>query len=501
MAIEDPTRAELRAAAAELGLAELDDPACDRYLALVGPNVEAYRAVLEMSQKHAPQAPARRWWEPEPADNPLNAWYVRTEIAGLAGGPLTGRTVAVKDNVCVAGVPMMNGAGFLRGYVPDVDATVVERLLAAGATIAGKSHCEYLCFSGGSHTCAAGPVRNPHRPTHSAGGSSSGSAALVAAGEVDLAIGGDQGGSIRIPSCWSGTYGLKPTHGLVPYTGVMPIESTIDHTGPITGNVADNALMLEVLAGPDGLDPRQQDVRTHRYTEALTGECAGLRVGVVREGFGLPGAESDVDEMVRAAVASFGSLGAHVEDVSIPMHAAGIAVWNPIALEGHVWQMLLGNGLGMNWRGRYATSLLEAMHGWQDRAETFSESLKVSMLIGNVMRRRYGGAMYARAMNLVPTLRAAYDDALAAYDVLLMPTLPMKATPLPEADAPVELVVQRAFEMIVNTTPFNATGHPAMNVPCGVSDGLPVGMMLVGRHWAEPTIYRAAHAYEQGTGH
>jgi len=161
---------------------------------------------------------------PDEADNPLGAWYVRTEVRGADDGPLAGRTVAIKDNTAVAGVPMMNGSRTLEGFVPSRDATVVSRLLAAGATIAGKAVCEDLCFSGGSHTSATGPVRNPWDPTRTTGGSSSGSAALVAAGEVDLALGGDQGGSIRMPAAFSGIVGHKPTHGLVPYTGAFPIS-------------------------------------------------------------------------------------------------------------------------------------------------------------------------------------------------------------------------------------------------------------------------------------
>ena len=155
---------------------------------------------------------------------------------------------------------MMNGTSTLEGYVPDVDATIVTRILDAGGFILGKAVCESLCFSGGSHTSDTGPVRNPHNTDYTTGGSSSGSAALVAAGEVDLAIGGDQGGSIRIPASWCGIYGLKPTYGLVPYTGIFPIELTLDHTGPMARSVADVALLLEAIAGPDGLDPRQRAV-------------------------------------------------------------------------------------------------------------------------------------------------------------------------------------------------------------------------------------------------
>src|ERR1700729_3850150 len=201
---------------------------------------------------------------------------MKTTVEGAPSGKLKGKNVVVKDNICLAGVPMMNGASTLEGYVPDVDATVVQRILDAGGTIVGKSVCEYFCFSGGSHTSASGPVHNPHRHGYSAGGSSSGSATLVALGEVDMALGGDQGGSIRMPSAFCGTYGMKPTHGLVPYTGIMPIEIYIDHTGPITRNVSDNALLLEVLAGPDGYDPRPYDLKLHPYTRLLDGGVKGM---------------------------------------------------------------------------------------------------------------------------------------------------------------------------------------------------------------------------------
>ena len=241
-------------------------------------------------------------YRPPAAENRLNAWYWKCSIKGAASGPLAGKKIAIKDNTCVAGIPMMNGSNVLEGYVPDVDATVVTRILDAGGEIVGKAVCESLCFSGGSHTSDTGPVLNPHDPTRSAGGSSSGSAALVVAGECDMAMGGDQGGSIRIPSSYCGAVGHKPTYGLVPYTGVFPIELTLDHTGPIARTAADAALLLEVIAGPDGLDPRQPPgLRTETYTKSLTGDAKGLRIGIVNEGFGWPNSEPDVEAMVREA--------------------------------------------------------------------------------------------------------------------------------------------------------------------------------------------------------
>src|SRR3954470_19975606 len=290
MAVPRPDRDDVAELARAYGL-QHTDAELDTYALLVAGSLDAYDAVEELYPAIRPEPPADRpvTW-PDEAGNPLGAWYVRTEVHGADDGPLAGRTVAIKDNTAVAGVPMMNGSHTLEGFVPSRDATVVSRLLAAGATITGKAVCEDLCFSGGSHTSRAAPVRNPWHPGRSAGGSSSGSAALVAAGDVDLATGGDQGGSVRIPSAYSGIVGHKPTHGLVPYTGAFPIELTLDHLGPMTRTVADAAAMLSIMAGEDGLHPRQPDAIDVPDYPALIGQgAAGLRVGVVTEGFGIEG--------------------------------------------------------------------------------------------------------------------------------------------------------------------------------------------------------------------
>jgi amidase len=468
------------------------------YLDVMEGTFTAYDRLTQLPDHLPPvRYPRTPGFKPSADQNPLNAWAVKSEVRGAAHGPLAGKRIVLKDNICLAGVPMMNGASSLEGYVPDIDATLVTRILDAGGTIVGKAHCEYFCLSGGSHTSALGPVHNPYRFGYAAGGSSSGSAALVGAGEIEMAIGGDQGGSIRMPSGWCGIYGMKATHGLVPYTGVMPIEATIDHAGPMTATVADNALLLEVIAGADGLDPRQYNVRVDKYTAALGRGVAGLRIGVVTEGFNHDNSEPDVDQKVREAANRLRSLGATVEDVSVPMHRDGPAIWTPIALEGLQAQMMNGNGMGFNWKGLYTTSLLDAHANWRARANELSRTLKISMFAGEYFMRTYRGHFYAKAQNLGRLLTQKYDEALSRYDLLLMPTLPMKATPLPPANAPLALWCQRGFEMLANTCPFDVTGHPAMSVPCGLSNGLPVGMQLVGKHYAESTIYRAAHAFEQ----
>jgi amidase len=496
--VKVPTLEQLREVAAELGFTFADADLAAHHEALI-PAFAVYNALDHMADELPaviyPRLPGRR---PTPEENRYGAWYVKTEIEGAASGKLTGKKIALKDNICLAGVPMMNGASTMEGYVPDVDATVATRILNAGGTIVGKTVCEYFCFSGGSHTSATGPVHNPRRMGYSAGGSSSGSAAVVAAGEAPMALGGDQGGSIRIPASFCGIYGLKPTHGLVPYTGIMPIELTLDHTGPMTATVEDNAVLLEVLAGPDGLDPRQYGSAAKPYREALGRSAGDLRIAVVDEGFGHDQSLPQVDAVVREAAERFKGLGARVESVSIPMHRAGSAIWLAVAAEGALMQMMLGNGFGFNWQGLYVTSMLDFHSGWRARADELSDSLKNTMLLGHYMVTRYRGHYYAKAQNLVRRLRRAYDEVLQRYDLLLMPTLPIVATPLPEANAPVAQILQRAFEMLANTAQFDCTHHPAMSLPCGLVDGLPVGMMLVAKEFDEETIYRAAAVFERG---
>ena len=462
----------------------------------------AFNAVEELYSRSAPTAPEREWSTPSEADNPYHAWYVTTSVNTGAAGPLSGRTVAVKDNTAVAGVPMMNGSRTVEGFVPTRDATVITRLLDAGATIAGKAVCEDLCFSGGSFTSKPGPVLNPWDTTRNAGGSSSGSAVLVATGAVDLATGGDQGGSVRMPSSFCGTVGHKPTHGLVPYTGAFPIEQTLDHLGPITRTVADSALMLSIMAGPDGLDPRQPtSIARIDYLAALSEPASGLRVGVVTEGFGTPVSDPAVDATVRDAVDVLRSAGLTAEEVSIPWHTDAMHLWNVIATEGAAYQMVDGNAFGLNSQGLYDPELM-AFYGrqWRERGAEFSETVKLVALAGRYAFEEGHGSYYGMARNLVFELRKAYDAALSAYDVLVMPTLPFTAQEIPPPDAPLDVYLATALSMIGNTAPFDASGHPACSVPTALVDGLPAGLMIIGKHFDDGTVLRVAHTYEQAVG-
>jgi len=441
-----------------------------------------------------PRLPGR---PPTEAENPFGAWAWKGQIEGAKKGILAGKKVALKDNICVAGLPMRNGNRQLEGYVPEIDATLVTRILDAGGTIVGKAVSEDLCFSGHSLTSQPQPVRNPHRPTHGAGGSSSGSGALIAAGEVPMAMGGDQGGSIRIPASWCGVYGLKGTQGLVPYTGVFPIEATIDHCGPMGATVEDVARLLTAVAGPDGLDPRQAGASTGDYMAAIKQPLKGLKVAVVTEGFGRPESEAVTDKKVRAAIKEMKAAGAKVTEVSIPEHLDGPHIWTGIIIEGATELMIKGNSMGYSWQGYYTVSLLDAWaRGWQSRPNDLPETAKMVLFMGEYLKRYYHGRFYAKSQNLRRKLRAAYDAVLQDHDVIAMPTIPFRATAFPEGKTR-EDMIGVALNMVGNTCPFDVSGHPSMSVPCGLHEKLPIGLMLTGRSFDEATVLRAAAGFEK----
>lgn len=437
---------------------------------------------------------------PRPEENRYGAWAWRSSITSGSAGILSGKRIAIKDNVAVAGLPLRNGSSLLDGYSPQEDATVVSRILDAGGEIVGKSVSENLCFSGGSHTSEPDVVLNPRNPAHMAGGSSSGSGALLAAGECDMAIGGDQGGSVRIPSSWCGVFGLKPTWGLVPYTGAFPIEPSLDHLGPMARDVTGVAMLLEVIAGRDGLDARQGETpfSLPRYTSQLGSSVRSLRIGLLREGFGIEGlSHPKVDELVRTAGQRFRSLGLHVEEVSVPRHLDGLDIWTGIATEGAWSTMVRDNSAGHGAWAAYDTYLTGHFGAARKaRGQDFSPTVKTVIILGQYLDEKYHGTFYTKSQNLRRLLRDAYDRTLASVDLLLMPTTPFPATAMPQNPS-LKKYLDVALNMMSNTATFDATGHPAMSVPCGSVDGLPVGMMLVGNRFGEATILRAAHAFEQ----
>ena len=465
--------------------------------------MEGYDELDQCRDPLRPVTPAVRipGSRPDPEDDPLNGIvrYCDVKAADAAPGPLSGKRIGVKDTVCVAGIPMTRASRLLYDYVPDIDATVVIRILRAGGHITAVLNTDDFAFSGGGHTSTYGVGLNPVDKEHTAGGSSCGSAIAPATGLVDIALGGDQGGSIRIPSSWSGIVGLKPTHGLVPYSGIVGFDQTIDHIGPMAKTVDDVALLLQAIAGKDDtcIDPRQPDsIEVPDYSAALSGDIKGLRVAVVREGFGTPESMPAVDEAVGEAAKFLGKLGATLQEVSVPEHRQVVPIWNCVAIEGGIDSFYHGHAAYQT-KGWYNTRLMSAMcRAIKTHGGDFSPTAKLGALLGHYMRENYDGVFYGRAQNLSRRLTAAYDKVLREFDVVLMPTTPQTAHAVPAMpEQNRKEHVAQALNMVRNTAAFDLTGHPSVTVPCRDIKGLPVGLMLTGAHFAEATILRAAHAY------
>jgi amidase len=442
--------------------------------------------------------------QPTAAEDPLNAWRWKCQIAGAPDGLLAGKTVSYKDHIAVAGVPMSFGSFALEGFIPDFDATVVTRVLQAGGTIIGKNVMNGL--SGGFGTGGAigdyGRPLNPHNAEHVTGGSSSGSGAAVAARQVDISFGGDQGGSIRIPAAFCGIIGHKPTFGLVSHFGIgFGSDQSIDYTGPMTRTVEDAAAALQATAGYDPYDPRQ--TREVPSSVDMLGRLAdgvsGLRIGVLKEGF--DEADPEVRDMVMAAVDVLGGAGAKVSNVCIPEHHDVRAAQAALNGEGALAVFKTGF-FGAFTRTYYPASLIATINQmWASHADVLAPRTKLSLITAELSRRNYKGRVYAKAQNVRPTYIKAYDTALADVDVLVMPTCLITAPKNHRPDSYMEALEDNlnsgASVASRNTQPFNYTGHPALAMPVGKSSaGLPVSMQLVGRFFDDPLVFQVAYAYE-----
>ncbi|WP_332900362.1 amidase [Haladaptatus sp. CMSO5] len=502
MTIRRPSREELseiaKSAHFPLNEEELDD-----YAELVAGTLDVLERMQEIPEPRF--APHNIKYEdrcnihrPEPAENPHNIWVTKATVEGADSGPLAGKTIGLKDNISLAGVEMTNGSQLFEGYVPDIDATIVTRLLDAGGTIEGKLNMESFAFSGSSDTSDFGTVTNPRAPEYIAGGSSSGSGAAPAAGEVDIAIGGDQGGSIRIPASCCGVVGLKPTTGLVPYTGIFPIDNSLDHTGPMAESVEDVATALEVMAGPDGLDPRQPaGLEGEDYTDSLVDDAEGMTIAVLKEGFEREESDPEVNATVREAIETLEELGAETTEVSVPRHLDSLALWIAIAGYGGI-QVLKQGGLGSLYDGWYNTGLAKAYDKFRkSQGRDFPDSVKATWLAIEYLDQEYqGSALYGKGQNISLTMRAAYDEILEEADVIAMPTIPIKPF---EVDPDLSRIdrIGRSLGIAKNTAPFDLTHHPAISVPCGTAGGRPVGLMFVGERFDEASVFQAAYTYQE----
>ncbi|CAH1801050.1 unnamed protein product [Owenia fusiformis] len=494
-AINLPTLDQLKTISKDLGFQLTDEELLQHREHMKGAQ-KAYQRVSELVEPTLevkyPRTPGHRP-KNDKNDNPNNAWAWRTDIQGAKEGKLYGRTVAIKDSIAVAGVPMSNGGKIFQGYVPEFDATCVTRVLDAGGRITGKSQCEDMTFSANSFTSPF-PVTNPADPTRSSGGSCSGSGALLANGQVDLAVGADTAGSIRVPASWCGIVGFKPTYGLVPCSGACFLDPTLDHIGPMARTVDDCALLLEVLVGYDGFDSTTlSDRPVQEYSRLVTKGVAGLKVGFLKEGF--EGCESDVEQVVKTTADMLRNAGATVEDISLPMHKDAMPLFHALT-EGIYIQSFYGGSMGKSF---YPNSITDHYRkAIKTRPFDLPITRQANALWGEFTKRFYDGKFYGKAQNLCKALTDEYNRALEKVDVLIMPTCNYKAPKLPESSIGIDELLSEGISMVKNTVAANITGHPAISINVGYSEGLPVGALITGRHHEDAIVLRVAKSLESG---
>jgi aspartyl-tRNA(Asn)/glutamyl-tRNA(Gln) amidotransferase subunit A len=424
----------------------------------------------------------------------LNAFVTRGTVDGADDGPLAGRTVAVKDNISTAAMPTTCGSEMLADYEPPYDATVVERLTEAGATIVGKTNMDEFGMGTTTETSAFGPTRNPVDTDHVPGGSSGGSAAAVAAGEADLALGTDTGGSIRCPAAFCGVVGIKPTYGLVSRYGLVAYANSLEQIGPIASTVEGAAELLDVVAGPDEHDAttrydRHEAFDAHpaeetTYADAADGDVDGLSVGVPTEL--VEGADDGVVETFWDAIDELEAAGASYHEVSLPSLEHAVEAYYVIAMSEASSNLARFDGVRYghdagadgNWNESFAAT----------REEGFGDEVKRRVLLGTfALSAGYHDKYYEQAQNARAWLRQDFDGAFAEADVLASPTMPVPPMALGESlDDPLQMYLADA-----NTVPVNLANLPAISVPAGETDGLPVGLQLTAPRFEEPTLVRA----------
>ena len=420
-----------------------------------------------------------------------NGYITEQEIQGRDNGPLAGRTVAVKDNLSTEGVRTTCGSDMLAEYVPPYDATVVERLKQAGATITGKTNMDEFGMGTTTETSAFGPVENPAAPGHVPGGSSGGSAAVVAAGDADLALGTDTGGSVRCPAAFCGVVGIKPTYGLVSRYGLVAYANSLEQVGPIASTVEEAAELLEVIAGPDDRDATTRDATDHgtdyEFAAAANGDIEGLSVGVPTEL--VEGAQPGVREQFWAAIDDLEAAGASSREVSLPSVEHAVEAYYVIAMGEASSNLARYDGVRYGSPGGYEGDWNDSFA--RSREDGFGEEVKRRILLGTyALSAGYQDKYYRKAQDARAWVQRDFDAAFEAVDVLASPTMPVTPFELGESlDDPLRMYLADA-----NTTPVNLANLPALSVPVGETDGLPVGLQLVGPAFGEKRIIRAGSA-------
>ncbi|NLM45404.1 MAG: Asp-tRNA(Asn)/Glu-tRNA(Gln) amidotransferase subunit GatA [Firmicutes bacterium] len=407
-------------------------------------------------------------------------------------GPLAGVPMALKDNLCTKGVPTTCASKLLENFIPPYDATVVERLRQAGAVMLGKTNLDEFAMGSSTENSAFFTTRNPWDTARVPGGSSGGSAAAVAADEAYFALGTDTGGSIRQPAAFCGVVGLKPTYGRVSRFGAVAFASSLDQIGPMTKDVRDCALVLNVIAGLDERDSTSADVEVSDYTAFLEEDIRRMKLGIPKEYFAA-GVNSEVKAAVRKAIDLLVSLGAEAEEISLPHTEYGIPVYYLIAPAEASSNLARFDGVRYGFRAE-ADNLLDMYR--KTRSQGLGSEVKRRIMLGTyALSSGYYDAYYLKAQKVRTLIKNDFDRAFAKYDVLVTPTTPTVAFQVGSVS---DLLTMYLNDIL--TIGANLAGLPAVSVPCGFAGGLPVGLQFIGKPFAEGTILRAAYAYEQNSG-
>ncbi|MFX3632685.1 MAG: Asp-tRNA(Asn)/Glu-tRNA(Gln) amidotransferase subunit GatA [Candidatus Pristimantibacillus sp.] len=412
---------------------------------------------------------------------------------GTERGLLFGLPAGVKDNIVTEGLLTTCASQFLSNYNPIYDATAVAKLKVAQSVTIGKLNMDEFAMGGSNENSSFYPTRNPWNTEYVPGGSSGGSAASVAAGQVYFSLGSDTGGSIRQPAAYCGIVGLKPTYGLVSRYGLVAFASSLDQIGPLTKNVEDSAYVLQAIAGYDAKDSTSANVSIPDYTSALTGDVKGLRIGVPKEYLG-EGIDPQVKEAVLNALKVYESMGATWEEVSLPHTEYAIATYYLLASSEASSNLARFDGVRYGVRADNPDNLIDLYR--KSRSQGFGSEVKRRIMLGTyALSSGYYDAYYLKAQKVRTLIKQDFDNVFEKYDVIVGPTAPTPAFKIGEQ-------VGDPLTMYLNdicTIPVSLAGIPAISVPCGTSNGLPIGLQIIGKAFDEATVLRAAHAFEQQT--
>jgi len=408
-------------------------------------------------------------------------------------GSLAGVVVAVKDNICTRGIRTTCSSRMLENFVPPYDATVIERLKAADAIIIGKTNMDEFAMGSTTETSYFGVTRNPWDLNKVPGGSSGGSAAAVIAEETTVALGSDTGGSIRCPASYCSVVGLKPTYGLVSRYGLISYANSLEQIGPLTRSVEDCALLLSVISGHDSRDSTSVDLPAKDYLKNID-DMRDIKIGLPHEFFG-EGVEDDVKDAVLKAIGKLEDLGASCLEISLPMMKYALAAYYIIAMSEASSNLARYDGLRYGYRDENARGSFDEVFS-KNRREGFGAEVRRRIILGTyALSAGYFEQYYIKALKIRTLIRRDFEKALKDVDVIVGPTMPLLPFNIGEKiDDPLKL-----YMCDILTVPANLTGCPAISIPCGFKNGLPVGMQIIGRPFDEDTVLKVAYAFEQST--